>query len=365
MERRRLWIIILIIVAALAAGTLALLLNISEEVVYEDVTAKLFFGSLSEDEAARLLEISRAALESGDDERALAVVTYAFTRHDDDLNDELMLHWCRVLLETGRYPDAVEVAGRLIDEQPACSVLSEDQLGPLLYEHLVAIDADDPGFDYALAVALRGLTEQADSAALAEFDALIDARLAESHNLEWDYKYSGEMEYFNPGTARSDVGAAEHQAETRSPEHFAAELSALLNLGPPPGEDEPIVSEPRLAEFLVLTDRISVEVAGTEVEEVESEEEESTEEAEESTAEETDGESDDWLTEHLDESMTEEEAALLREVLSQTPTPEEQTTYRAVTTVHCRLEGFQALELLEHLGLDPHTGRPRLPGDLE
>lgn len=359
MERRKLWIIILICSTALAAGTLALLLNIREESVYDDVSVRLFFGSLSTSETERLLTLSGEALEAGDHERALALVTYAYTRHDGELTGAVMLQWCRVLLSQGMYPDAVEVAGRLIREHPDSDVLTGDKLGPLLYAHALSTVGDE-GFDYALAVALRELARRADSAAVDDIDALLDAELARVYEMEWVFEYRGEMEYLNPATARRDVGAAEHLAESRAPEHFAAELVRLLNFGPPPGEETPLVGEPRLVEYLILTDRVSVKIAGTDVEEVKPEEEEEVEEVAVTTVDEDDDDEGDWLTRHLAEGMSDEEIALLREVLSQVPIQEERATYRAVTTVECRLESFTPLELLLHLGLDPYTGRPTL-----
>jgi hypothetical protein len=361
-ESRKTWKIIIIVAAALAAGTLAVLLNIRTEEVVEGVEARLFFGSLSTDEAARLLGLAEEARAAGDLERALGLVTYAYTRHDEELVDDLMLLWGRILLEQDKADEAVEVLRRLIDDHPAGDVIGDDLLGPQLYAVAEASSSTD-SIDYALTVKLAGLARRADSAALERFQTLMDGWLARDFDLEWTYEHQGEMEYHSRSTARSDVGAAEHEAELRAPGRFAAELSTVLNLGPPPGEEEPLVSEPKLAEYLTLTERITVEVRGTEVEEIEPEEDEE-EDAEdaEPAANDEDEEEDDWLTEHLAEGMTEEEAALLREVLSATPTPEDRASYRAVTRVDCRLEGFSLGELFEHLGLEPYTGRPALPG---
>ena len=162
------------------------------------------------------------------------------------------------------------------------------------------------------------------------------------------------MAYRDPKTAQRDLGAVEMEAERRAPAELAALLAARLELGPPPLEEAPLVSEVKLAEYLHFSDRISYEILETELESLEEEEGRRLEgEPLVGVREPEEEEADPFA------DLSEAERALIEEALAAART-REGPKWKATTRIRCALAGLTLREVLERQGLDPHTGRPTL-----
>ena len=114
MAGKRAALIIALLILTLGAGVLAVLLNVKTVEVYGDVTACVFFGNLSTDETERLLLLAGDAYTDGDFEEALTLTTFAYTYHDGELKDDLLLLWGTLLTDQGRYSDACQVLEELV-----------------------------------------------------------------------------------------------------------------------------------------------------------------------------------------------------------------------------------------------------------
>jgi len=348
MTKKRLFLIIALVVLTLGAGALAVFLNVKTVAVYGDVKVTIFFGNLSADETERLLDIAAEAQRDGDFEGALTLVTFAYTYHDGEMKDDLMLLWSTLLLDQGRYGDACQVLDELVTLGTG-----GDRLGEMALDQIARNLVSSEGFRYATAVRLRGYGVQAGSDSLAAVDVIFDRELDRPYDLEWVLEYEREMAYRDPGTAQRDIGAAEMESERRAPGELAAMLGERLELGPPPLEDAPLVSEVKLGEYLHFADRISYEVAETELTKVEEEGPRRLE------GESLAGEEEPEI-ETLDDpfaDLSERERALIEEALAAARS-REGPKWKAITRIRCTLTGFTLREVLDYLGLDPYTGRP-------
>ncbi len=353
MAGKRLFLIIALVSLTLGAGALAVLLNVKMVEVYGNVKTTIFFGNLSADETERLLDLAAEAQRDGDFEGALTLVTFAYTYHDGEMKDDLLLLWSTLLLDQGRYGDACQVLDELVTLDPEGDVFSWDRLGEMVLDQIARDLVSSEGFSYATAVRLRGYGVQAGSDSLEAVDVIFDRELDRAYDLEWVLEYEREMAYRDPGTAQRDVGAAEMEAERRAPGELAAMLGERLELGPPPLEDAPLISEVKLGEYLHFADRISYEVEGTELTKVAEDEPRRLEG--ESLVQEEEPE-----IEALDDpfaDLSERERALIEEALAAARS-REGPKWKATTRIRCTLTSFTLREVLDYLKLDPYTGRP-------
>jgi hypothetical protein len=357
MAGKRTFIIIGLLVVTLGAGALAVLLNVKTVEVYGDVTATVFFGNLSTAETGRLLGLADDARAEDDFEGALTLVTFAYTYHDGELKDDLLLLWGTLLADQGRYPDACQVLEELVALRPEGDVLGWDRLGEMVLDQLDRNLVTGEGFRYATAVKLRQYAVTAESESVPAVDAIFDRELDRPYDVEWVLEYSKEMAYHDPETAERDIGAAEMEAERRAPGELASMLGVRLELGPPPLEDAPLVSEVKLGEYLHFAGRIAYEVEGTSLTKVEESEPRRLEG--ESLAEEEEPEMvglDDPFAD-----LSEQERSLIEEALAAARS-REGPKWKATTRIRCTLTGFTLREVLDYLELDPYTGRPPTRG---
>jgi hypothetical protein len=355
MTKKRLTIIIIIVVATVAAAIAAILLNLETVVVHEDITADLFFGRMDADEAARLRDESEALLALGDTGGALAVVTFAYTHHDGEVTEPLMLLWTRILFSLDKAEDGCQVLDELLvhyeEEPPVDDILGE------------ALLSLAPERGYSVLVKLHSYGAAVESPSLPKLEEIIDALLDEAIDLEWAFSYEREMAYMDPNVARRDVGMAEMEAEREAPLALAALLTDIYALGAPPLEEQALISQPRLAEYLQFNDWIRYEVEGTSVDEIKEEEPEEVEEIEEvaEVAESADGEDDD---DDPFAALTDAERARIDAALYEAAQRRPEERYTATTVILCQLEAFSLRGLVERLTLDPYTGRPAIAGEL-
>lgn len=353
MTKKRLTIIIIIVVATVAAAIAAILLNLETVVVHEDITADLFFGQMDADEAARLRDESEALLALGDTGGALAVVTFAYTHHDGEVTEPLMLLWTRILFSLDKAEDGCQVLDELLvhyEEEPP--------VGDLLGETLLSL-APEQG--YSVLVKLHSYGAAVESPSLPKLEEIIDALLDEAIDLEWAFSYEREMAYMDPNVARRDVGMAEMEAEREAPLALAALLTDIYALGAPPLEEQALISQPRLAEYLQFNDWIRYEVEGTSVDEIKEEEPEEVEEIAE-VSESADGEEED--DDDPFAALTDAERARIDAALYEAAQRRPEERYTATTVILCQLEAFSLRGLVERLTLDPYTGRPAIAGEL-
>ncbi len=354
MAGKRTVITVILVVVTVGAAVLAVLLNVKTVDVYGDVTATVFFGNLSDAEAERLLGLAGDAYQEGDFEEALTLVTFAYTYNDGETKDDLLLLWSTLLLDQGKHEDACRVLDELVAMYPGGDVFDEDGLGEMVLDQLDRNLVMEDGFRYATAVKLRGYCAEVGSDSLPAVDAVFDRELDRSYDVEWTLEFEKEMAYQDPRTAERDVGAAEMEAERRAPGELAALLDERIELGPPPLEDAPLVSEVKLGEYLQFAERIAYDILGTELTQVE---EKRGLEGESLAGEEPEAETLDDPFADLSES----ERALIEEALAAART-QEGPKWKATTRIRCALPGFTLREVLDYLGLDPYTGRPPVVG---
>ncbi|OGD76766.1 MAG: hypothetical protein A2Y64_04495 [Candidatus Coatesbacteria bacterium RBG_13_66_14] len=354
MAGKRTLITVILVVVTLGAAVLAVVLNVKTVDVYGDVTATIFFGNLSDAETERLLGLAGEAYREGDFEGALTLVTFAYTYNDGEHRDELLLLWSTLLLDQGKHADACRVLDELVALAPSGDVLEWDRLGEMVLDQLDRNLVMEDGFRYSTAVRLRGYCAQVGSDSLDAVDAVFDRELDRAYDVEWVLEFEKEMAYQDPRTAERDVGAAEMEAERRAPGELAALLGQRIELGPPPLEDAPLVSEVKLGEYLQFAERIVYEILGTELAQ---EEEKRSLEGESLAGEEPEAETlDDPFA-----GLSESERALIEEALSAARS-REGPKWKATTRIRCALPGFTLREVLDYLGLDPYTGRPQVAG---
>jgi tetratricopeptide (TPR) repeat protein len=354
MAGKRTLVIVILVVLTLGAGVLAVLLNIKTVKVYGEVTATVFFGNLSDAETERLFGLAEEAYEEGDFEEALTLVTFAYTYNGGEHKDDLLLLWSTLLLDQGKHDDACRVLDELVALYPEGDVFEWDRLGEMVLDQLDRNLVMEDGFRYAVAVKLRGYCAEVGSESLAAVDAVFDRELDRPYDVEWVLEYEKEMAYQDPRTAERDVGAAEMEAERRAPGELAALLGERIELGPPPLEDAPLVSEVKLGEYLQFAERISYDILETELTQVE---EKRGLESESLAGEEPEAETlDDPFA-----GLSEEERALIEEALAAARS-QEGPKWKATTRIRCTLPGFTLREVLDYLGLDPYTGRPPVAG---
>jgi hypothetical protein len=354
MAGKRTLITVILVVVTLGAGVLAVILNIKTVEVYGDVTATVFFGNLSDAETERLLGLAEEAHQQGDYEGALTLVTFAYTYNDGEHKEDLLLLWSALLLDQGKCSDACQVLDELIALQPKGDVFEWDRLGEMVLDQLDRNLVTADGFRYATAVKLRGYCAQVGSDSLTAVDAVFDRELDRPYDVEWVLEFEKQMAYQDPRTAERDVGAAEMEAERRAPGELAALLGKRLELGPPPLEDAPLVSEVKLGEYLQFAERIAYDILETQLAQVE---EKRGLEGESLAGEEPEEETlDDPFA-----GLSESERALIEEALSAARS-QEGPKWKATTRIRCTLPGFTLREVLDYLGLDPYTGRPVVPG---
>jgi len=364
MTKKRLTVIIIIAVATVAAAVAAILLNMETVSVYADITADLFFGQMDADEAIRLRGEAETLLTLGDSDGALTVVTFAYTHHDGESTEPLMLLWAQILFSLDKPVDGCQVLEELLihyEEEPP--------VGDLLGKTLLTIAAEQ---GYSVLVKLHSYAAMVESPSLPILEETIDSLLDEAIDLEWEFSYEREMEYMDPNVARRDVGMAEMEAERKAPLALAALLTERYALNAPPLEEEAIISQPRLAEYLQFSDWIRYEVKGTSVDEIEEEEQEESEEVEslEEITEAASGEIEEDNTVDEDDSddpfaaLTDAERARIDAALYEAAQMRPEERYTATTIILCRLEAFTLRGLVERLTLDPYTGRPAIAGEL-
>jgi|GEM_PF-3459856 len=365
MTKKRLTIIIVIAVATVAAAIAAILLNMETVSVYADITADLFFGQMDADEATRLRGEAETLLTLGDSDGALTVVTFAYTHHDGEATEPLMLLWARILFSLDKPEDGCQVLDELLvhyEEEPPA--------GDLLGETLLAL-APEQGYSVLVKLYSYGLAVESPS--LPKLEETIDALLDEAIDLEWEFSYEREMAYMDPNVARRDVGMAEMEAEREAPLALAALLTERYTLGAPPLEEQELISQPRLAEYLQFNDWIRYEVKGTSVDEIRDEEESEEAEELESLEEITEAASDEDRTgDGADEddpddpfaALTDAERARIDAALYEAAQMRPEERYTATTVILCQMEAFTLRGLVERLTLDPYTGRPAIAGEL-